>query len=271
MVKGINKTFFFGRNQPSHSPNVKLKTFLNFVNLPTPPASVDYTHQALTSLHNVYMNDQIGNCVIAGGYHVEGVTTAGAGLQYVAGQAQLVNDYHNIGGYIWGQPSTDNGCNEQTAFDYWMKHGFASGNKLGCWMGVDATSVPEMKQALYLFENLFSGVALPDSWITPMPSGGFVWDVAGPPVPDNGHCITHFGYNDVGLTTSTWGMLGTVTWQAMTKYMVSNAGGELYVLVMPDMINKVSGKAPNGLDWKALSIAANQMGGNLPIPPIPIL
>ena len=257
--------FLLGRKRPPQRPTFKIKDF--FKSLPTPPAWVNYKTPAMTALHNIYLNDQLGDCVIAGGYHVEGVTTAGAGKEFVASDTQITNDYSAIGGYVPGNPNTDNGCDEQTALTYWTQHGFASGNKIGCWMAVDATNVTEMKQCLYLFENLYSGLELPDAYTNPFPSGdNFVWDVAGDPDPDQGHCVTHFGYNSKYVVTDTWGMVGYMTWAAMAKYMVPNAGGELYVLVMPDMIKKASQKAPNGLNWAALAAAANALGGNLPVP-----
>ena len=80
----------------------------------------------------------LGDCVIAGGYHVEAVWTGNAGQLFTATDAQIVADYGAIGGYVPGDPSTDNGCDEQTAFNYWTKTGFANGTTLAGWLAVDA-------------------------------------------------------------------------------------------------------------------------------------
>ena len=47
---------------------------------------------------------------------------------------------------------------------------------------------------------------------------GFVWDVAGPANPDNGHCFVGVGYTDIGVVIDSWGMLGTITWAAIAAY-----------------------------------------------------
>ena len=54
----------------------------------------------MTCLGNVFLNDQLGDCVIAGGYHTIGTITANAGNPFVASTSQVTADYSAIGGYI---------------------------------------------------------------------------------------------------------------------------------------------------------------------------
>jgi hypothetical protein len=98
-----------------------------------------------------------------------------------------------------------------------------------------------------------------------MPSApGFVWDAAGPPDPENGHCVVGVGYNNKGVTIATWGMTGLMTDHAIAKYATPDAGGELYTVVSQDAIDKASQKAPNGFDWSQLLADFDSMGGNVP-------
>jgi hypothetical protein len=276
-VKGIlgndGKLYCFGRIRPKTKPRWHFAKYRTAA-LPTPPASVDYSAAAASALSNIYLNDQLGDCVIAGGYHVVGVLTGNAGDEFVASTSQITADYSAIGGYVPGNPATDQGCDEQTALAYWTATGFQDGTKLAGWLAVDATNKATLMQALDLFENLYFGVELPDAWVNPMPqTAGFTWDVAGDPDPGYGHCVMGVGYNATGVQIDTWGMLGTITWAALAKYMVTSAGGEAYTLCSPDQIAKGQTKAPNGFDWSTLIADFNSLGGNLPVPnpPTPVV
>ena len=84
-VKSIHSPFHgrsvkFGRRRPADlGPHAELRSYLDTKALPPPPATCDYSTAAKRSLNNVYLNDQLGDCVIAGGAHVRGVTSGGAG------------------------------------------------------------------------------------------------------------------------------------------------------------------------------------------------
>jgi hypothetical protein len=212
-----------------------------------------------------------GNCVIAGGYHVEGVATGNADDLFVATQSQIVSDYSAIGGYVPGDDSTDQGCDLVSAMNYWTSHGFANGTKLLGWLSVDGTNATELAQACYLFESLYFGMELPDAWVNPFPSGdGFTWDAAGDPVPSNGHCVMGYGANSSGVIIDSWAMRGVLTFAAIAKYAVKNTNGEVHVMLTPDLLAKGVSKTPCGLAWADMLNDFNSMGGNVPIPaPVP--
>jgi hypothetical protein len=201
-----------------------------------------------------------------------GVETGNAdgGSPFLAEDAQIIADYSAIGGFDPNNPeATDTGCDEQTALNYWTQTGFANGTKLCGWMAVDATNKAEVMAAMYLFENLFFGIELPDSWVNPMPSDGFTWS-NDTPNPANGHCVIGVGYNDEGVQVATWGMIGTITWDAIASLCTANSGGALYVMLSPDQVAKGQTKAPNGVDWDTLMSDFVSLGGNpAPIAPPP--
>lgn len=233
----------------------------------TPP-TLDLTPKALTPLRDVYNNDTEGCCVIASGYHVRGVTSGNSGATPLhVTSAQINADYGAIGGFVVGDPSTDNGCDMQTAMNYWVSKGFQDSVKLTAWLSLDPKNEAQLKSALYLFENHFLGIELPDSWITPFPSGdGFTWD-ADTPDENNGHCIMSAGYTDKGTKIDSWGMFGTLTWEAIAELCSAADGGEIYVLLSPDMIAKGQTKSPDGFDWATLIADFNALGGKVPVPP----
>jgi hypothetical protein len=275
MAKRARKTFQpqhhpfrMGRRRPlARCPRFSLRNYL-MKDLSPPPASCDYSAKAGKALSQLYLNDKLGDCVIAGIGHVVGVLTAGAGNQFVYSDDQILQLYEAIGVYVPNHPNTDDGCDEQTALNYWQHHGAPSGtHKIAGWVAVNGADPNEYRTALWLFENLYFGLELPDKWVSPMPTRpGFTWDVAGPPNPDNGHCVVGAGYSNKGVKICTWGMLGTLTDEAVEKYATTAGSGELYTVISQDAINKATQKAPAGFDWSQLIADFDSMGGNLAPP-----
>ena len=265
----LHRRFRMGRKRPvARCPRFSLRNYL-MKSLPPPPASSDYSTNASKALSEMYLNDTLGDCVIAGIGHVVGVLTGGAGDQYIYSDTQVTELYSAIGGYVPGHPNTDHGCDEQTALNYWQHNGAPKGiHRIAGWISVNGADPEEYRTALWLFENLYFGLELPDKWLNPEPTKpGFTWDVAGPPDPNNGHCIVGVGYTNKAVKICTWGMLGYLTDAAIAKYATTAGAGELYTVISQDAINKAAAKAPSGFDWSQLVADFDSMGGNISPPP----
>jgi hypothetical protein len=259
-----------GRKPPvAHGFRVQFGNYLRRKDLPPPPGNVNYsTGSAAPAIAQMYLNDQLGDCVIAGGYHIIGMETGDAnGQPFIASDQQITADYSAIGGYVPGNPATDNGANLTDAMNYWTQKGFADGSKLVGWCAVDPSNQMESMQAAYLLENLYIGGALPDSWLNNATPGA-VWDVDTPD-PNNGHCVAIVGYSSQGVLVSTWGMVVTMTWAAYASFCSPANNGESYVLLSPDQISAGTQKAPNGIDWNTLVADFQALGGGANPPPLP--
>lgn len=244
--------FKLGRNRPTalvrslHLKNYLMRTY------PPPPVSDDWTMAALTSLNQVYLNDQLGDCVIACGGHLEGVLTGNVtGVPITYSDDQILAQYKAIGGYN-GTPQSDNGCDEQTALNFWQQNGFAGGTKFAGWIRVNGADPTETRSAINLFGNLVFGIELPDAWVSSNPTPGFVWDIAGDANQNNGHCFGGFGYQPGQIKISTWGMTGWITDAAVSKYAADAEGGELYTVLSEDWLSKVTSLSPSGFAWSQL-------------------
>jgi len=262
---GSGRTYKLGRKRRiARGPHFRLRNYL-MRELPPAPTACDYTKSASSALAKVYCNDKLGDCVIAGIGHVVGVLTGNANKKpFLYTDAQIIELYGAIGGYVPGHPNTDEGCDEQTALNYWENNGAPKGSThtIAGWLSVNGTDSVECRTALWLFENLYFGIELPDAWVNPMPSrSNFVWDVAGAPDQDNGHCVVGVGYTAKGVTIATWGMTGLITDAAIAKYATIVGQGELYAVVNQDGISKAKQKAPNGFDWSQLVADFDSMGG----------
>jgi hypothetical protein len=255
----------FGR-RPFVAPKACMK-FKDYQtkSFPTPPASGDYRPKAAAALSNVYLNDSLGDCVIAWMAHAIGVFTGNAtGTPTTFTDQQIIAEYGAIGGYVAGDPSTDNGCDEGTALDYWLSKGFAGAHQIAGFLAVDPTNAQECRDAIWLFETLMFGVGLPDAWVSPMPeSSGFVWDVAGDAVQDNGHCFGSANWSPGSLGVETWGMNGGITDAAVAKYAANAAGGQLFTVITQEGLIRATGRAPNGFDFPQLTADFVGMGGSI--------
>jgi hypothetical protein len=260
MIKSIlhpsGRKLFFGRKRPvAHYPRLSLKNYLARAIL-NPPSSWNWRRLAVPSLLQMYLNDSLGDCVIAELAHSAGVLTANAtGIPIIFTDNEITSLYSAIGGYVPGDSSTDNGCDIQTALNYWGVNGLLSdaSHKIQGYLAINPLDITEIQLALFLFSNLCFGVELPDSWISPFPfSNSFTWDVSGPPNPNNGHCFLGYGYDSSGVDISTWALEGKITYKAIAQYCASSANGELYTVISQDGINRATSRAPNGFDWTQL-------------------
>lgn len=180
----------------------------------------------------------------------------------------ILRDYSAIGGFdIHNPQSTDNGCDMQTAANYGVTTGYADGSKDAGWLTVDGSDISQVKSAFWAMEDLDFGMALPAAWVAKMPDkDGFVWDVAGDPVPENGHCVVGVDLDKDGIVVDSWGLEGLITWKAIAKYTARSAGGELYVHLNEDQLAKGALKAPNNIAWLDILGFFNAMGGHVPTP-----
>jgi hypothetical protein len=250
-------TFKLGRLRPSPT-HMRMQLGLYMAaDLPVPPTVEIWASAAEVCLSQMYKNDVLGDCTAAGAGHILGVWRGNAGNgDQIPTDTDVVAFYSKTTGYVPGNESTDQGGDEIVVLNKWRDEGFfadTSGKILG-WGNVNGANALEVKQALYLFENVYFGVELPDAWINPGPQGsGFVWDVAGPSNPQNGHCFVGVGYNAVGVQVCSWGMVGTITWAAIAKYATTTCEGELHVALSSDVLNRAQEKAPNGFDAAQLT------------------
>ena len=261
---------FFGRKRSLvEHPRLKMNNYMLSA-LPTPPSQYGYAREAQIELHQMYLNDQLGDCVEACIAHAVGVFGAQNGAQWIFTPAQITALYSAWGGYVPGNPSTDNGTDIQTALAGWQKHG-APGPDVSAFfkpvigapkykahqiigsLKLDAANMQEVRTAIWLFENAILGLELPDAWINPFPNAsGFVWDVAGAPDPNNGYCVLVTNYNPSGLLIATWALNGVMTDAAFQEYCGTANGGEVYAVLSEDIIDRAQQKAPNGIAWSSL-------------------
>jgi hypothetical protein len=241
------------------APGLTFEHYLTSVKaLPDSPMFADRITKATG--FSMYLNDQLGDCTDAG--MLNGVCAMTAFSGRVAGGAVFDNSvplrmYEATGGYVDGDPSTDNGATLQSVAQYMVSTGVTDtrGNlhKLAAWANVgDPTNLPLLKKVLNTFGTVYCAFDIPQSAETQF-AGHNIWSpVAGSPVV-GGHCIP-LQYSAVGDPGTTHRAETFVTWgseQPATMAWVSQQITEAMVLVSSDWIDR-NGTTIEGLNMAAL-------------------
>lgn len=226
--------------------------------MPDAPLYVD----RITQVSNwpMYLNDQIGDCTDAGMLHAIQAMTAFSGR--VAGGALFTDDvaehmYEVTGGYVPGDPSTDQGATLESVAQYMVSTGVTdiAGNhhQLAAYANIgDPTNLPLLKKVLNTFGTVYCAFDIPQSAEDQF-AAHQIWSE----VPDSptvgGHCIP-MQYSAVGVTGTTHRAESFITWgteQAATMEFVDTQITEAMVLVSYDWIEQ-NGTTIEGLNLNQL-------------------
>jgi hypothetical protein len=197
------------------SRTLKLAKYLTPA-LPPPPPAKDWTN-GITGW-GMMLNDQLGDCTIAGAAHAVQVWTANSGKIATVPDATIEKTYEQWDGYVPGQPNTDNGGVELDVLNDWQKGGFA-GHKLVAFADPQFTNLDQIRQSIALFGGVYIGLGLPltaqtqDVWDV-VPKGG----AKAKPNSWGGHCVFVPKYDQKTFTCITWGQLKTMTVAFWQKY-----------------------------------------------------
>ena len=214
----------------------------------------------------------LGCCTCSAVGHSADVWTAGGDAPATITADQIIRLYELSCGYVLNDESTDGGGDELTVLSYVAAHGI-DGNGLHQIAGaasLDATDVTSVREALFLTGAVMFCAELPSAYTSPYPNPGGVWDVAGPPNPQDGHCFPAFGYTSncpngkpAFAGVDTWGELIFYTTDAAAFYSSAAQGGSVNAALTREWMSKAKATAPNALDWTALAATFQQLGGVL--------
>lgn len=196
----------------------------------------------------MYGNDVLGDCTIAAVGHQIEQWSLYAGAPFLPTEASILSAYEAVGGYVPGDPTTDNGCVILDVLNYWRKTGIA-GHKILAYVKLDTTNLDAIREAIYLFGNVYMGVQLPLSaqgagdWT--VPPGGDETNF-GTPGSWGGHAIPIVAMSPETLTVVTWGMTLKMSHNFFRDYC-----DEAYAVLSQDWID-ARGLAPSQFDLAQL-------------------
>lgn len=186
------------------------------------------------AVEDILGNDKYGDCTCAAALKMQAIFDCAAGREY---RKPALDDALWLYSQITNPPfdlstgANDNGANLQTVLSFWHSNGvYKDGHgKIKAAYAVDATNRAEVKAALAQYGLLYAGCDLPRAW-EEITGTGFTWSMAGAPDPNAGHCTFMYGHNETGVFDGSWGMEGTIPWDALAYYFGAAQGGELFAV-----------------------------------------
>ncbi len=223
----------------------KLAKYLPAI-IPPPPPEVSWVTKV--PKFPMYLNDELGDCVAAAaGHMINQWTYYATGAEQMPSDGAILKAYEDVGGYIPGDPATDNGTSMLDMLNYWRQTGVA-GHKILAFVTVDPTRHDEIFSAIQLFGSLYTGIQLPISaqgeaaWT--VPNGGAFGD--GSPGSWGGHAIPIMGASPKSYTCITWGQRLKMSHTFFSDYV-----DECYAVLSIDWLNK-TGISPSLLNLDQL-------------------
>ena len=251
----------YGRLRPDPArPRLTLERYLDpraaltRRGLPPVPLATDVDRASAVQSWPVYLNDQLGDCTIAAVGHMYGAWTQYAG----AGEALFTDDqvqavYSRVGGYVPGDPSTDNGCVMQDVLADQQQTGITDqAGKLHQVAGYAAFGNPAdevlLGQVLDVFGTVYVGINVQQQMEAEFASQRpWTWDPSAQSVGGHAICLQRrLGSGDAPLEYVTWGAL-----QPATVNFQANAAEEAWAVVTQDWL-QANGTTVEGLDLQQL-------------------
>lgn len=230
------------------------------------PAEVDYLAGMPANL-GYMLNNNIGDCTCAACGHFDQIWSFNAsGKTITPPDADVLALYEQAGGYLLGQPSTDQGASMQVVLYDWFTSGFA-GNKLAGYIEVDPRNFHDLQQVIWQGGGLYMGFSVP-AYLQYLESPGATWDLPGTNGIDSGadtsiiggHAVVGAGYDASGnIIIESWGSRYTMTSAFRAKYV-----DECYGLGNQLWIEK-TGLSPAGLTLEQWAALMQGLGGPAPV------
>ena len=245
-----------GKKPKKEDPRtLKLATYLDKKLVPEPPATSQYLNEV--GEWGMLDNDSIGDCVEAAQLHlIEEETAYATGKELVASNEDAILLYEQEGGYIPGDPNTDNGTVILDALKFARSNGVLVGgtiHKVAAFLELNLSDSVELRQSIYLFGGAIIGVDLPVAMQEP-PINGVgtpVWVYPGNQVGGNapgswgGHCVPIVGYMTTHHRALKRHRYQVISWGEefwLTPDFLKVYGSEGWVVLSEDWFN------PMGLD-----------------------
>lgn len=242
-------TFKLGKKAPSNKDSVSFADFL--ITIPECPL-VDF---APNYTYPMDLNDQYGDCVVAGFDHARQVITGlltGTQKNFTTAEIEAFYKTQNP-----NFPHEDNGMDIQTFLEYLQANKYILG-----FAKIDHTNEQLLKAATYLGLGIMTGVQLQNAQMQQFETG--MWDYVPNGTIDGGHCIPGVGYNNAPdiLDIVTWGKL-----IAATQNFVSHQMDESWFILMQEHVDHPTFR--NHFDVAGFSQAVSEITGGKVIIPLP--
>jgi hypothetical protein len=224
--------------------------------LPPVPGTEDVDRASHVASWPMYANDQLGCCTISAAGHMFGAWSTYAGVPEVLfSDEEIIRAYSAVGGYVPGDPGTDQGCVMADVLDYLKSTGLAdTSGKAHKVAGFAALGNPAdedlLAQVLAVFGSVYVGFDVQSHMMDEFEAGQ-VWTWQRGDELVGGHCVPLQRREPAG---SRHGILDYVTWGELQHAdfgWQAHAVSEAWAVVTQDWLN-ASGHTVEGLDLRQL-------------------
>ncbi|HET9874297.1 MAG TPA: hypothetical protein VFQ37_00820 [Mycobacterium sp.] len=209
--------YCYGLKPVRRQPSLRLVDYLRPSDLPAVESlPAKFGHDLIQP--EMFLNDRIGCCAIAGSIEEVRLLNATRGVTVNFSNQSVVTNYSAITGYRPGPEltlrnappnPTDQGTDVHELFDYRQNTGLVDdgGNrhKVVAYAGLTPGDFGELLQALYLFETVGIGILVPDYAQTQFEAGGPWQPLPGRPNIEGGHYIPAVSRDGASVDIFTWG------------------------------------------------------------------
>jgi hypothetical protein len=230
----------FGRLPRGNNPKIP-KLSLVAVSQPPLPTEVNYSIGMPANL-GAMLNDTLGDCTCAAvGHAIQVWSFNVSGTVNTPPDNAIEKLYEEAGGYVPGNPATDNGAVIQTVLSDWLQ-GAVDGNRLTAFVEIDQRRPANIKRGIWEGGAVDIGFDVP-AYMNMNP--GATWDVD--PQGDNtiigGHSVILIGYQSDGTyVLESWGSIYYMTPAFMERFC-----DEAYMLANQAWV-ETNGSTPAGLN-----------------------
>jgi hypothetical protein len=219
--------------------------------LPEPAAEVSWITKLLAAESlPMFLNDKLGTCVPAYAGHAIQQWNFYAGHPAQPSDTDILAAYCAVGGYVPGNPSTDNGTDMLAFLNYWRQVGIG-GHKILAYAAADWTNDVEIRQVVKLFGNVMMGWALPtaaqgqNAWTV---SPGGIYTPNGTPGTWGGHCTGIMASSPETDTNNEW-----ATTVKNSHNFRKDYGMAAYAVLSQEWIS-ATGLSPSEFDFNQLQV-----------------
>jgi hypothetical protein len=228
---------------------LQFSRYVSLRSLPAAPPLRDWANPLTAPSFGLFANDKLGDCTCAAiGHYLQAMAANTGRPLHIAG-ADVIRMYSAVTGYDPQRPETDIGGEMLDVLKYMRATGLC-GYRFGAFVQVDPLSRTYVETAVNSTGGLYVGLDLPAAW-----RDATTWDVA--PIADRStswepntwgpHAVEVVGYDRVGLTLVTWGVLKFMSWEALRKYC-----SEAWAAIDSQWIDDTSMLSPSGFDLATL-------------------
>lgn len=216
-VKVFDNGLKLGRvlTPPDAEPKFKFASYFDLNALPTIPADVG--HENLVPNYPMFLNDQLGDCVIAGSQHQLQIYHAESNTPINLTDQSALANYEVWGNYNPNDPSTDGGVDMALAAQLWRTQGLLDADKqyhkIAAYVSLKPGNLNQLKASVYLFSAVGIGIQFPNYAMDRFQKGQ-IWDVAGPgedTTVEGGHYIPAVAVRNGNIYVVTWGKVIQMT------------------------------------------------------------